>query len=86
MSLVGTDPSVVYGLSLEAIDNTATGNNPLYIGYAPIGTPLGSPSWAIKQLGYDGNGNVNRITWASVTEGIPSINLIWNNRASYIYS
>jgi len=69
------------------IDNSATGNQPLYLGYGLLGTLQSAAGLAIRELGYDGNGNVNSTAlFASNNNGNPATNLIWNNRASYTYS
>jgi hypothetical protein len=70
----------------KAFDNTGTNNTTIYIGSATPGIAQSAAGWTIQLLGYDGNGNVNSITWGSVSAGVPASNLIWNNRASYTYS
>lgn len=69
-----------------AMDNTGPTNQPLYVGYALVGTTQASAGWAIKKLSYDGNNVVNQVQWATVTNNIPAYNLIWNSRAGYTYS
>jgi hypothetical protein len=87
LSVFNSPPNLPAGYLPRAEDNTATGNQPLYIGYSPYGTAQSAASWAIMQLQYDANGNVNQsFLFGSVSAGIPASNLIWNNRASYTYS
>lgn len=60
-----------------------TGTNPIYIGESVPGSSLGSPSWKIKKLTYDGNGNVTDVQWAP---NYLNFGDIWNNRVGLVYS
>lgn len=85
-SSAGSGPGIPANYQIAAMLNTGPSNQPLYLGYANAGTAQGSAGWAIKKLGYDANNNVNAITWASVTAGVPASNLVFSSYASYTYS
>ncbi len=66
----------------KELDYDANGNV-IYFGEALAGTALGDPTWRIKKLTYDVNGNLLSALWAA---GSNTFEQIWNNRAGLSYS
>jgi len=57
--------------------------NPIYLGAAKVGASDSSPSWHIKKITYDGDGNALTIKFANGTADFTNI---WTSRDSYSYS
>jgi len=57
--------------------------NAIYIGVAAPGTATTAGAWQIKNLTYDGGGNLISLKWA---DGDDQFNNIWDNRAALSYS
>ena len=64
-----------------AYDDVSTAGY-VYLGYAPIGTAQSASAWLIKKLPT----SAGQVTYAAITNGIPSTTQIWNNRTSLTYS
>lgn len=57
--------------------------NAIYVGEAPPGTATSVAKWRIKNITYDGSGNVLSVMWA---DGTSIFGKVWDNRAGYSYS
>lgn len=63
------------------LDRTTTANAE-YIGKAASGSLTSSSVWSIKKNSYDVDNKPISVLWAN---GVGSQDLIWDNRARYIY-
>jgi len=72
--------------ALLELDNSGPNEETIYLGYAIQGSAESASAWAIKQIIYDNNGNATGFLWATVTNGIPALNLVWNNRTEYSFN
>ena len=63
-------------------------DNPIYIGYAIVGTLTSEIKWQLQSLAYDGNNNLVSITWPQNASGNASseFEFEYDDRATYTYS
>ena len=63
------------------IENNSDGN-PIYVGDAEPGTIPSNPTWRIKRITYDTDGNPTAIQWAG---GSKAFKFSWTERITYTY-